>query len=449
MEDAAVFRPGRVKITIVAASAALVAAGGIAIVVLPHGHARTASSSASQQSHALRVVSVTPAPGTQDVNGTAPIRLTLAYDVTAAGSSLPVVSPAIAGSWRQAGTTLTFTPSTGFAPRTHVTITVPRQAWSASYTTGTYSLLRLQQLLAQLGYLPMTWSALSAGAGTSDTANDTANDTGNDTASHTHTGITSATPAPSKAASASPASASPASSSPASSSTVSSTTAANATTASAASSADGGMPGTAGPSSAAYQLSAAYQPPAGTFDWQYGYPWSLRNFWQPGQMNLVTTGAIMAFESDHGMQMDGQATPAVWTALLRAAAARQLNPNGYTYAVASQYQPESLTIWHDGREVFHSYANTGIPVSPTAVGTFPVYLRYRFQIMQGTNPDGSRYADPVQFVSYFHGGEAVHYFPRYSYGWPQSLGCVELPLGPAAQAWPYLTYGSLVTVTPE
>jgi len=27
-------------------------------------------------------------------------------------------------------------------------------------------------------------------------------------------------------------------------------------------------------------------------------------------------------------------------------------------------------------------------------------------------------------------------------------GCVELPLAAAAQAWPFLTYGSLVTVSP-
>jgi hypothetical protein len=50
-------------------------------------------------------------------------------------------------------------------------------------------------------------------------------------------------------------------------------------------------------------------------------------------------------------------------------------------------------------------------------------------------------------VAYFRAGEAVHYFPRGSYGFPQSLGCVELPLDAAARAWPYLTYGSLVTVT--
>ena len=48
--------------------------------------------------------------------------------------------------------------------------------------------------------------------------------------------------------------------------------------------------------------------------------------------------------------------------------------------------------------------------------------------MRGTNPDGGTYADPVQFVAYFNGGDALHYMPRTSYGDPQSLGCVELPL---------------------
>ena len=75
-----------------------------------------------------------------------------------------------------------------------------------------------------------------------------------------------------------------------------------------------------------------------------------------------------------------------------------------------------------------------------------MYLRYSFQIMRGTNPDGSTYADPVSWVSYFRSGEAVHYFPRYSYGYPQSLGCVELPYAQAKYIWPYMTYGTLVTV---
>ena len=67
--------------------------------------------------------------------------------------------------------------------------------------------------------------------------------------------------------------------------------------------------------------------------------------------------------------------------------------------------------------------------------------------MRGTNPDGSQYANPVYYVSYFNGGDAVHYFARGGYGYNQSLGCVELPWDAAKKAYPYLTYGSLVTVT--
>ncbi len=67
--------------------------------------------------------------------------------------------------------------------------------------------------------------------------------------------------------------------------------------------------------------------------------------------------------------------------------------------------------------------------------------------MRGTNPDGTKYADPVQYIAYFNGGDAVHYIPRTSFGYPQSVGCVELPLPAAAQAWSELPYGTLVTVT--
>ena len=197
---------------------------------------------------------------------------------------------------------------------------------------------------------------------------------------------------------------------------------------------------------AAEQAALAYSPPAGKFRWDRGYPVSLTSQWRPGTFNVILRGAVMAFESEHRMAITGTPDQALWAAVLRAAAAGQDNRNGYTYALASKGSPETLTIWHDGRIVLSSAANTGIPVAPTADGTFPVYLRYLYQIMRGTNPDGSSYADPVSFVAYFNGGEAVHYFPRGSYGFQQSLGCVELPYAAAEQAWPYLSYGSLVTV---
>jgi L,D-transpeptidase catalytic domain/Bacterial Ig-like domain len=190
----------------------------------------------------------------------------------------------------------------------------------------------------------------------------------------------------------------------------------------------------------------AYAPPAGSYSWASGYPSSLADLWSPDQANVLLQGAVMAFKSEHNMTIDGSLTPQLWTALFQAVQHNQQNTNGYTYAVANKGSPETLTIWHNGQQVLQSPANTGIGVAPTVDGTFPVYSRFLNTIMSGTNPDGSHYSDPVSYVSYFNGGDAVHYFPRGSYGSPQSLGCVELPYTQAQQAYPFLTYGSLVTV---
>ena len=61
-------------------------------------------------------------------------------------------------------------------------------------------------------------------------------------------------------------------------------------------------------------------------------------------------------------------------------------------------------------------------------------MRYPQNYMTGTNPDGSTYDDLVQWINYFNGGDAVHGFVRGSFGFPQSLGCVELPVPAAANS---------------
>jgi L,D-transpeptidase-like protein/Big-like domain-containing protein len=199
------------------------------------------------------------------------------------------------------------------------------------------------------------------------------------------------------------------------------------------------------PENTAGQLRAIFQPPPGRLVFGAGWPTQLTQLWN-NDRSIVLRGAVMAFESEHGLAMDGVASTGLWQALLSARAHRQFNQDGYSYAVASESSPESLTLYHNGRVVLRTPANTGIGGEGTAQGTFPVFERLRSQTMQGTNPDGSHYADFVQWVAYFNGGDAVHYMPRASYGSPQSLGCVELPYAAAEQAWGYLTYGTLVTV---
>ena len=357
------------------ATAGIIAATSSGGTAADNGSTANASVAAHAKTVPLRLVSITPGDDAQAVNGTAGV--TVIYnEPLPASAPLPTLDPAVAGSWARQGNAVIFTPADGFPGDTKVTVTAVGdqdkttvRSTSSFFTTSSYSTLRLQEILAQLGYLPLTW-----------------------------------TPAPGAS-----------------------------------------VPG----DNAQAQVAAAYNPPAGTFTWQSGYPSSLHSLWSQGSANTVDAGAIIGFEAAHGFTITDTMSTAVWASLLKAAASDDRNTNGYSYAVADQVLPETLTIWHDGQKSFTSPTNTGISVSPTEVGSFPVYEKLPFQIMQGTNPGGSTYADPVSWVSYFNGGDAVHYFPRGSYGWNQSLGCVELPSSTAQQAYDLLPYGSLVTVTPE
>jgi lipoprotein-anchoring transpeptidase ErfK/SrfK len=161
----------------------------------------------------------------------------------------------------------------------------------------------------------------------------------------------------------------------------------------------------------------------------------------------MTRGAIMAFENDHGLTPDGDPGPAVWKALIQAAVSGHRSTFGYTFVMVSEGSPESLTLWHSGKTEFSVPVNTGIPQAPTATGTYPVYEHSPSVTMSGTNPDGSHYSDPgVPWVSYFNGGDALHGFTRAQYGFPQSLGCVEMDVSDAARVYPYTPIGTLVHV---
>lgn len=319
-----------------------------------------------------------PAPGSQIKPGT-PITLTFSKTVSAAlGGSMPPVSPITAGGWHQVNDhTLVFRPEGyGYGIGAQVTVALPAgiklvggQARGSSdvgtWTVPPGSTVRLQQLLATLGYLPLSFS--------------------------------SRTPVP---------------------------------------------------ASPQAQEDAAIDPPQGDFNWRYGgVPGALRSMWQPGTSGVMTRGAVMAFENDHGLTADGSPGPSVWKALLSAAVAGHGTSFGYTFVMVSEGSPESISVWHSGKTVVTGPVNTGIPQAPTAQGTFPVFEHSPSVTMSGTNPDGSHYSDPgVPWVSYFNGGDALHGFLRASYGSAQSLGCVEMPYAQAAAVYPYTPIGTLVHV---
>ncbi len=189
-------------------------------------------------------------------------------------------------------------------------------------------------------------------------------------------------------------------------------------------------------------------PTSGTFAWKYpALPQTLQSQWKVGASGAIVRGAVMNFQSQHNLATTGLADATFWNALLNDVTNGKVDPTSYDYVFVSEATPETTTLYVAGKEKFRTLANTGIAVAPTAVGTYPVYLRYLSTTMSGTNPDGTKYHDPnIQFVSYFNGGDALHEFPRYSYGSPQSLGCVEMTLAGAQTIFPFTPIGTLVTV---
>ena len=368
---------GQVIWRLAIAVVALVALG-VGVAAFVHGSGPGASATQSGTTGAaakpLTVLSVSPANASSAVPSDATVAVQFSTPL-ALHTPTPTLSPAVAGSWELVTpTTLAFVASSPLVPSTTETLSVPagtsgvtsaagkhlELASSTQFTVAPGSTLRLQQLLAQLGYLPLSFTP-------------------------------------------------------------------------------------AGPLTAPQEAANAQE---GTFNWRWPEPASLANLWAPGSANEITRGAVMAFESHHDMTTDGSAGPSVWGQLLADAAAGTVSSAPYNYVVVSMAEPETTTVYSNGSVVYSTPANTGVPAAPTAAGTFPVFARYTVTTMSGTNPDGSHYVDPgIPWVSYFNGGDALHGFVRPGYGYPQSDGCVEMPIANAAVVYPLTPIGTLVTVS--
>jgi peptidoglycan hydrolase-like protein with peptidoglycan-binding domain len=327
----------------------------------------------------LPVVLVSPPPG-RTISPRAPVTLTFSKPLKQVlASAQPRFSTRVSGAWHQTdGHTLVFTPSgLGWPLASSLRLGLPGElsvssgaatapARAIAWQVAGASFLRLQQLLAEAGYLPLDWQ-----------------------------------PA-----------------------------------------------GTPVAREAAAEIDAAVSPPAGTFHWRYSNtPSELQRLWIEGQPNQIIRGAVMMFQHDHNLAVDSFAGAQVWHALLADAIAGTKRTDGYSYVFVHRNVPQLLTLWHNGQTVLTSPGNTGVPAAPTQLGTYPVFEHIPVGTMSGTNPDGSHYNDPgIRWISYVHQGEALHAFTRASFGTPQSLGCVELPLATAARVWPYTPIGTLVTI---
>lgn len=187
-----------------------------------------------------------------------------------------------------------------------------------------------------------------------------------------------------------------------------------------------------------------YEPVAGTLrsDLAYAPPLSY------GRFDNTTKGALMVFQEDHKLQPDGVPGPQTWQKLMAAVAGNYRDPQPYTFVTVTESLPETLEVHRGNRVVLSTPANTGVPGAETQRGAFPIYERLTSTTMVGTDPDGVKYDVPdVPWVNYFNGGDAVHGYERAGYGYPQSNGCVELPISTAQRVFGMLRLGDMVVVS--
>ena len=202
------------------------------------------------------------------------------------------------------------------------------------------------------------------------------------------------------------------------------------------------------PNSLEAQLAAAVAPPAGRFSWRYhNTPAELRALWSAGRPNDITRGAVMMVEDTHDLAVDGFAGPNVWRALIGDAVAGRRRTSGYSYVYVHCSLPQSLNLWHNGRLALSSPGNTGVAGRPHAA-----------RHLSGVRAPRGRHDQRHQSERFplRRSRHPLHQllqrrrrhprFNRASFGTPQSLGCVELPLAAAAKVWPYTPIGTLVTI---
>jgi len=338
------------------------------------GQGSTAASSGSA-ARGFTVVAVTPQTGSAGVASNATVSVRFSSSPAADGPH-PSLDPPVSGHWASASNSLVFHATAPLVPGSSETVTVPggqsgvRDAAgghlshkvTATFTVADGSTHRLQEVLAQLGYLPLAYVPPSPAPATADLA----------------------------------------------------------------------------------------EPQPGSLTWRWTMPTSLTSLWLTGSPNVITKAAVMTFERQNGLTVDGVAGPDVWKALLSDVARGKggdTTPYSYVY-VSKTPLPETLTLYVNGAVKYGGVlVNTGASGATTLDGTYPVFEHVKASDMKGTNITGSTYNDPtVPWASYFNGGDALHGFVRSHYGYPQSNGCVEMPISQAALVWPFTPIGTLVTV---
>jgi lipoprotein-anchoring transpeptidase ErfK/SrfK len=117
--------------------------------------------------------------------------------------------------------------------------------------------------------------------------------------------------------------------------------------------------------------------------------------------------------------------------------------------VITETLPETLTLYQNGNVILKALCNTGVTQATTPTGTYYIQSKFPWVNMKGTDPNGQTYDIPhVPWVMGLFGDFAIHGYPRATYGFPQSNGCIELPPKTARALYNLVPVGTQVRIQP-
>lgn len=114
---------------------------------------------------------------------------------------------------------------------------------------------------------------------------------------------------------------------------------------------------------------------------------------------------------------------------------------------------QTLTAWNEGKVQHTTKVSTGMKLTPTVKGTYPIYWKVPMKDMRGPSPykhiypSGKYHIKNVPHVMFFHQGYAIHgAYWHNNFGRVASHGCVNVPLASAEWLFNFAEVGTKVVV---
>jgi lipoprotein-anchoring transpeptidase ErfK/SrfK len=108
---------------------------------------------------------------------------------------------------------------------------------------------------------------------------------------------------------------------------------------------------------------------------------------------------------------------------------------------------QTITAYEGNSALYSAIVSTGLPRTPTVVGSYNVYIKYTATDMQGgSHAYGDYYYLPnVPYTMYFYGGYGIHgTYWHNNFGQPMSHGCVNLRTSDAKWFFDWAPVGTKV-----